>query len=143
MKRTVMFLLILLTAVVAFAAPQHGRTILPPPAMAEFLSLNEQQSDQMKSLRETLQSTVEPLREQIRANRDALEAALAAGDSAKAGEIATANYAIRNQIKAAADSFQTSFAALLTPEQKAKWSVYQEIAQLRGRRPERGEGRRR
>ncbi len=138
MKRTLMFILVLLTAVTALAAPQRGHGILPPLAMAEFLSLSEQQSDQMKSLRETLQSTVEPLRDQLHANRDAMDAALAAGDSAKAGQLATANYAIRNQIKAAADSFQTSFAALLTPEQQAKWSVYQEIAQLRGKRPERG-----
>jgi Spy/CpxP family protein refolding chaperone len=144
MKRTLMVILALLIAITAFAAPQQrrgpegqrGHGILPPQAMAEFLSLSEQQVDQLKSLREPLQSTVEPLRDQLRTNRDALEAALAAGDSAKAGQLATAGYAIRNQIKAAADSFETSFTALLTPEQKEKWTVYREIMELR--RSERG-----
>ena len=149
MKRTLILVLSFILATAAFARPQRGpegnhgregragRAMLPPQALAEFLSLSDAQTSQIEALRETLKSTIQPLREQQRANRQALEAALESGDSAKAGQLSSAIYATGNQIKAAADSYQTSFAALLTAEQKAKWAVYQEIIELRGKAPRR------
>jgi len=136
MKRILVLILIMTVAVAAVAAPpRRGAGPGGQRAIIEFLALSEAQSDQLKALRDSMKTTIEPLREQQRANREAMQAALEAGDTAKAGEIAMAGHNVRQQIKAAHDSFQTSFAALLTPEQKEKWDVYQQIVKLR--RPER------
>ena len=140
MKRILVLILILMVAIAAVAAPprrgqgpnaQRGRTGLSPEAMAEFLSLSDAQVDQLKALRESLKETVQPLREQRRENREAMEAAVTAGDTTKAGELAIANYNIGQQLKAAHDSFESSFSALLNADQKAKWEVYQQIIKLR------------
>jgi Spy/CpxP family protein refolding chaperone len=154
MKRISILALITLIAVAAFAAPgrrpanagpggpggQHGpREILPPPLLAQFLGLTEAQIAQIQPLRETLRTTVEPLREHQRANQEQIRAAVDSGNAAKAGELLVANHALREQMKAAHDTFETSFAAMLTPAQKAKWDVYREISHLRRERPERPE----
>ena len=151
MKRTLILILTLLTTLSAFAAPPQrrgpgapqnaqggpgapggrGGEILPPGALAEFLDLTESQIASIDSFRETLQSTIEPLREQQRANREAIQSALESGNAQAAGEAMLANYKISQQIKAARDSFETSFESLLTASQKAKWDVYQEIVDLR------------
>lgn len=159
MKKTAIALLVLIVATAAIAAPPGRGPMpgpqagpggpgrgpggpgfgLPPAAIAEFLGLSDAQITQVQSLRETLQSTIDPLRDQLRANHEQLEQALAAGNSARAGELAIANYNLRQQMKAAHDAFKTSFEALLTAEQKAKWAVYEELMQLRNKRPERPE----
>src|SRR5215213_2009411 len=147
MKRISILALITLIAVAAFAAPGPGRRgpanagpggpggqhgpgeILPPPLLAQFLGLTEAQIAQIQPLRETLRTTVEPLREHQRAKQEQIRAAVDSGNAAKAGELLVANHALREQMKAVHDAFDTSFAALLTPAQKAKWDVYREIAQ--------------
>lgn len=151
MKRiSIPILLITLIAVAAVAAPGPGRgpgggpgpgapqgqhqgpgEILPPPLLAEFLGLTEAQIAQIQPLRETLRATVEPLAEQLRANQEQLRAAVDAGNAAEAGQLLIANHGIGQQIRAAHDTFQAAFEALLTSEQKAKWDVYQEISELR------------
>ena len=140
MKRTLIAILILLAATVAFAAPQgrrmqgpgpRGGALLPPPAFAEFLGLSAAQTEQVRTLRETERATVQPLAAQVRANQQQIEDALAAGNSARAGELVLANYKLRAQIKAAHDSFRTAFEALLDAGQKAKFAVYEEIVELR------------
>ena len=111
--------------------------ILGPEQFHEFLGLTEAQITQVEPLRETMRSTVEPLREQQRANHEEIRAAIDAGNTTKAAELMAANRALGEQIKAAHDAFKTSFEALLTSEQKAKYAVYDEILQLRReRRPE-------
>jgi Spy/CpxP family protein refolding chaperone len=154
MKRTLITILILTIAAAAFAAPPRpgargpqglgpdgpgSRGRLAPEAVAEFLAFTESQVAQYESLRQTLESAIVPLREQKRANAAAMEEALAAGNSARAGELAIAGYNLRQQMKAAHDSFKASFEAMLTAEQKAKWAVYEELSNLRGRRGERPE----
>jgi Spy/CpxP family protein refolding chaperone len=148
MKRTLIAVLMLTVTIAAFAAPpgprgdgprgdgpqRGGRALLPPKALADFLDLSESQQASLDALRDTLKSSVEPLREQQRANREALRAAVEAGDAAKAGELSIALHNTRKQFKAARESFETSLVALLTPEQKAKWETYREIAGSRGRR---------
>ena len=159
MKRILFPILIVLVAAAAIAAgpqrgpgsgpmagPQQGAggpqgpgpdgEILPPRALAEFLGLTETQIEQLAALRETLRTTVQPLIEQQRANHEQIEAALAAGNAAQAGQLLLDNYNLRPQIKAAHDAFAAAFAALLTPEQQAKWDVYQQLMELRrGRGP--------
>jgi Spy/CpxP family protein refolding chaperone len=161
MKRTLITILILTVATAAVAAPPRpspgrgpqgiggpgdgpggpgprgGR--LAPAAVAEFLNLSDAQVSQYESLRQTLESAIVPLREQKRANGQAMEEALAAGNSARAGELAIAGYNLRQQMKAAHDAFKTSFEAMLTAEQKAKWAVYEELNDRRGRRGDRPE----
>jgi len=152
MKRILIVILTLLFTTAAIATPPKrgerqnrgpggpegpgGRGFLPPGAIAEFLALTDAQTAQVETLRDSLKATIEPLVEQQRANREALEAALAAGDSAKVGELALAKYNVGKQLKSARESFETSFIALLTPEQKAKWEIYQEISGLRHGRPD-------
>jgi Spy/CpxP family protein refolding chaperone len=155
MKRTLIAVLILLVATAAVAGPggrgaargpEQGpggpggpgarRALLPPQAFAEFLTLTDAQITQIKTLRETERNTIKPLAEQQHANQQAIEAAVVAGNAAKAGELAVANYAIRQQIKAAHDAFKSSFEALLSSDQKAKLAVYEEIMQLRNQRPD-------
>ena len=145
MKRISILTLVTLLAVAAIAAPGPGRgpraadgpgpgvagEILPPPLLAQFLGLTEAQIAQIEPLRTTLRNTVEPLRDQLETNREQIRAAVEAGNAAQAGGLLVANHAIAQQIKTAHDTFATAFAALLTPEQKAKWAVYQEIVELR------------
>lgn len=150
MKRISIFTLVTFIAVTAMAAPRpergprpgagpqgHGPAeILPPQLLADFLDLSAAQIAQAQSLRDTLRDTVEPLREQLKANRDQIRDAVEAGNAAQAGGLLVANHAIHQQIKAAHDTFSTSFAAVLSAEQKAKWAVYQEIVELRRDRRE-------
>lgn len=154
MKRTLILVLVLIVAVTAIAAPQQrrgpgagpgasdrgpGRELLPPALLADFLDLTEAQIAQIEALRDARQDSTQALREQMRANHDQIEAALAAGDAAKAGQLMLVNYNLRQQVKAARDTFRTAVEALLTPAQKAKFAIYEEIVELRQER--RGEGR--
>lgn len=135
MKRILILMLTLMIAASAFAVPHrrpHGAR--DGSRMAELLDLTDEQKSQAKALRLNQRATIQPLREKIRGNREQIEDALAAGNSAKAGELMLASYNLRQQIKAAHESFKTSFAALLTPAQKEKWSVFEEMRQLRRER---------
>lgn len=149
MKRiSIPILILALVAVAAVAAPGPGRgpgapqakhgpgEILSPPLLAEFLDLTDAQIAQIQPLRETLRSTVEPLRAQQRTNQEQIRAAVEAGNASQAGTLLIANHALGQRIKAAHDTFETAFEALLTSAQRAKWDVYREIVELRRHRPE-------
>lgn len=116
--------------------PRGPGQLLGPAAVADFLDLSEGQIEQVKALQAKLGETLKPLHEQQKANHDAVEAAVNAGDATKAGQGLIAGKALREQIKAAMDAHRAAFVALLTPAQKAKWDVYQEIVELRHKRPE-------
>ena len=147
MKRIALLLVVILVAAAAVAAPQrapapgrgpapqHG-ALLPPEALAEFLELTESQIAQIEVLRQALKAQLDPLIEQQRENQKALDAALQSGNALAIGEAMLALQNIRNQIKAAHDAFAASFEALLTPSQKTKWDIYQEILALRSRQPQ-------
>src|SRR6185436_1453115 len=141
MIRILITSLTLMLTVAAVAAPpgrpdreQRGARGQRGERLARVHDLSESQRASIEALRETLKATMEPLVEQRRANREALKAALDAGDTAKAGELAMANHNLRSQFKAAHESFETSFAALLTAEQKAKWEMAREMRQSRRHR---------
>jgi hypothetical protein len=121
MKRTGIFILLMLVATVVGAGPERRgggarHSLLAPGRLAEFLSLSEAQVEQAKALRATMRETVAPLREQLRAKPEAENAR-----------------ELREQIKAAAGAFESSFTAMLDADQKARWTVYREIAQMRRR----------
>src|SRR5687767_11689568 len=152
MKRILITIVLLVAAVAALAAPprrgaapgergagprqgQRGPgEVLPPQLLAELLDLTDAQQTQLTALRETQRAAIEPLREQQQANREALEAAVEAGNAQRAGELLIANRGIATQIKAAHDAFKASFEAILTADQKAKFAVFEEIAELRRER---------
>jgi Spy/CpxP family protein refolding chaperone len=136
MKR---ILLIILIATAATAAPPHARGPRPgpdPAMVAKVLGLTAAQIEQAKALRETMRTTVEPLAETQKANHEQIEAAVEAGDATKAGTLMIANHQLAEQMKAAHDTFRTAFEALLTPEQKTKFEMMQELGEHR--RPRRG-----
>jgi len=139
MKRILIPTLTLMLTVAAVAAPpgrrgdgpRGDRRMARPARLAELLDLTESQRTSVRALRETLKAKMQPLIEQRRANREALKAALDAGDAAKAGELALANHKLRSQFRTARESFKTSVAALLTPEQNTKWEIAREMREKR------------
>jgi Spy/CpxP family protein refolding chaperone len=139
MKRTLIAALTLALALTTFAAPHRRPQAQPGPSpdalgpevIAEFLDLTEAQETQIRALRATMQATVAPLREQLRANRAAVKAAVDAGNAQQAGQLLIAAKSIRDQIRAARETFDTQFAALLNGEQKAKWNMLQELREAR------------
>jgi Spy/CpxP family protein refolding chaperone len=120
--------------------PGVGAEILSPAALVEFLGLTEAQQEQITTLRESMHGTISPLAEEMKAKREELREAVTAGSAQQAGDILLAIEALRAQIDAARESFETQFEAVLTAEQKAKWDILQEIRELRGRGPEEGAG---
>jgi len=157
MKRTLTTLFTLTIAIAAFAQPRPGRNagapgaggpppgggmrrpggpgpgrgVLPPAALAKFLSLSDAQQTQAQALHETLEATVKPLFEEQRANHEAVKAAIDAGDTTAAAKAMVEVDRVRDQIKAAHDAFKASFTAILTADQKAKFAVLDEIETLR------------
>jgi Spy/CpxP family protein refolding chaperone len=149
MKRTLIAILTLALATAAFAGPGQrpqagpggpgnpqgqrgpGGALLSPQLIAEFLNLSDAQKSQAQALHESQRTAIEPLREQLRANRQAIGTAVDAGNAQQAGQLLIAGKAIRDQIKAAHDTFATQFEAMLTAEQKAKWAVVKELMELR------------
>ena len=133
MKRLLIAALIVTTTIAATASPRQRR---PSPdrmreRVADVLNLTDAQKSQAQSLRLSLRAAVEPLRAQLRNNREAVKAAVDAGNAQQAGQLLVASKAVREQIKAAHESFQSQFAAILNAEQKAKWSVMQELREAR------------
>ena len=117
----------LIVASALLAAPPRR----PPRVLADFLDLTATQQDQAKIFREKLRTTVEPLRQQRRATREKIKSAVDAGNAEQAGELLIAEKELRLQFKAAHDTFESSFASILTPAQKAKWDVYRELREAR------------
>ncbi len=116
MKRTLILILSLMLTASAFAHPR-------PRRIAAILDLTEGQKSQIVALRDSRRAAIEPLRARLRANRAEIRQAVDAGNSARAGELLIASHELRRQIRAARENFRTSFAALLTPAQKAKWEA--------------------
>lgn len=147
MKRILILTLILAVASAVVAAPPRPGSgagpgaqggprgeILSPAALAEFLGLSEAQIEQSKAIREEMRAAIAPIRTQLRGLREQIEAALDAGNAQQAGTLMLQARALREQRKAAHQSADAKFEAILTAEQKAKWDVYQEIAELRRER---------
>lgn len=141
MKRTLtLFAVVLILAAAALAAAPArpapataaaARGVLSPEQLAEFLGLTDAQKEQARLLGDTMRAAIAPLHDQLHTNRRQIDDAVDAGNAQKAGELLIANRGLRDQIKAARDTFRTSFEAMLTSEQKAKFAVYSEIVELR------------
>ncbi|HEX2834327.1 MAG TPA: Spy/CpxP family protein refolding chaperone [Thermoanaerobaculia bacterium] len=138
MKRTLTAVLLLALTVTAYSAPRAPRgqrgprqDALRPQVLADFLDLTDAQKTQAQALRASMRAAVEPLRAQLQANREAVKAAVDAGNAQQAGQLVVSSKGVREQIKAAHETFETQFAALLNAEQKAKWNVLRELREAR------------
>jgi Spy/CpxP family protein refolding chaperone len=133
MKRFATLLCLLtLAAAPAFAGqPTAATGVATAPHMdhmaahlAKALNLTATQKAAAKPLQDELQATVQPLFADLQVKHQAVKAALDSNaDAATVGEAAIAAHAVELQIKAAHDKFATDFAALLTPEQAAKFET--------------------
>ncbi len=117
--------LALLIATTTFAQPRAAR-------LARYLDLTPDQVTAWKQIHTDAAATIQPLAAAQRETRQQLEAALKAPspDPAAVGKLTIVLHATRAQIRAARAAEREKFAAVLTPEQKAKLD---DLKKLRGR----------
>lgn len=94
----------------------------PKEVVTRFLALTPEQVAGWEALLTTLESTVKPLLQHIAANERQLAELLKQPnpDPAAIGNLILANRALREEIRAAQETYVTGFEALLTQEQKDK-----------------------
>lgn len=100
-----------------------------PRELARFLHLSADQVAQLQAFYKTLETAVEPLR-QARAPLCAqLRTDLAATtpDPGAVGADAISLYDNKQQIRAAREAFDTSFSAILNPDQLARWDALKHL----------------
>jgi Spy/CpxP family protein refolding chaperone len=125
------------------AGPGMGPGMMHGPGMGpgrhldhlvRALDLTAEQQASLQTLRDELQATVQPLFEAKRAAGEQLHEAIQAGstDALALGNLVIQAHGNDAAIKAAHDTFEASFVALLTPEQQTK---YEAIKDLRPRGP--------
>jgi len=145
-KRTILTL----TATLGLLAVPFLAQAQPEPAghrlerLARFLSLTDAQVASAQPLAETLKSRIEPLVDSARKQRQAIKEMLATAnpDPAQVGRAVIAGHQTREQVKAAMEEFDRSFAALLTPEQKTRYEAMKALRfGHRGAGGKRGPGR--
>jgi Spy/CpxP family protein refolding chaperone len=99
-------------------------------ALTKYLGLNDSQQAAMKQLHQKLGDTVKPLFDAVHQKRQAIKDGLDKNASAAAlGQLLIDSHKIQQQIKAAHESFDKEFTALLTSDQAAKYTSFQEIRQ--------------
>ena len=117
-----------------------GRGFFPPPG---YLDLSEEQIEAVEALRETVRADMEAHRTEARALHEQLRTALEneSPDPAQVGQLVIDLHRQKEQGRAAWESVESQFAALLTPEQLEKWENFKELrGNRRERRHERGFG---
>jgi len=127
MKRIVLALCITAAASFAFAQEPHAmkmRGMVPnPDEIAATLGLSVDQKVQFDSIHQQLEASVGPLFQQLESAHRQLESLASASnpDAAAVGKQFLAARAIEQQVKAAHESAHQKLAAILTPDQKAKF----------------------
>jgi len=118
-----------------------GKFLLP--RIAEYLDLTDAQIDQAKALLKEMKTQGEPLREEAEAVRTELEGLLK-GDSpdpAAVGARVIRLHELAEEGRALRETFEGSFAAILTADQLERWELAKGLRGLFGHGPGRG-GRR-
>jgi len=118
-----------------------GKFLLP--RIAEYLDLTDAQIDQAKALLEEMKTQGEPLREEAEAVRTELQGLLG-GDSPDPAAVGTRVirlHELAEEGRALRETFEGSFAAILTPDQLERWELARGLRGLFGHGPGRG-GRR-
>jgi Spy/CpxP family protein refolding chaperone len=152
MKRTIPVLCaaFLLAAAVVWAQPggprghhmgmaggpgMHGPSTA---ALTKYLGLTDSQQASVEQLHQKLGDTVKPLFDELRQKHQAIKDGLDKNAGAAAlGQLLIDSHKIQLKVKAAHDSFDKELTGLLTSEQAAKYSSFQELRQsFRPDRPE-------
>jgi len=107
----------------------------PPPLVDMLktqLDLTADQESAARDLETELRETMKPLHEQLMTLQSDLDKALDSGaDAATVGNAAIAVHKLTKQMEAAHQEFHTSFADLLTPDQKAKFESFHQTFHFR------------
>jgi Spy/CpxP family protein refolding chaperone len=96
--------------------------------LLQSLDLTAAQKQQAKTITQNTKQQVQPLAAQIKQNRASLEAAIKAGDSAQIQQLSTSMGSLRGQVLALRSTGRSQFYALLTADQKAKASAFEQKA---------------
>lgn len=101
-----------------------------PRALARFLHLTADQTTQLLAFDKTLQTAVEPLRQARPALCAQLRTDLGAAtpDPATVGADTISLYDNKQQIRDAREAFDTSFSAILTADQLARYDALKHLA---------------
>ncbi|MEA2690755.1 MAG: hypothetical protein QOJ16_142 [Acidobacteriota bacterium] len=103
-----------------------------PKALARFLGLSADQATQLAGFAKTLDTAEQALR-QARApicQQLRTDLGVTSPDPATVGKDAISLVDNKDKIKSAREAFDTSFSAILTPEQLAKYDTLKQIAHL-------------
>jgi len=109
----------------AATRPDAEQLLRRPRLLAKFLGLDPAQTATLQTLVNQLNATLKPLREEQKALYKELHAALDedSPDPTEVGQIVIDLYDGREDIRAAFQTFDTAFSAILTPAQLAKWNA--------------------
>ena len=135
----------ILGATLAFAGPHghgkgHGRGGHDGfgQKLAQELGLTDAQKEQIKAIRTATREQNRTFFEQARETRQEMHAAKKANDGARIDALKGTVEAQRAQMKQIRDAEKAKIAALLTPDQKAKWQALEAQRAERGNRRNRG-----
>jgi Spy/CpxP family protein refolding chaperone len=115
--------------------PSPEEILRNPRLLARYLDLTEAQQTQAQALFNTLNTSLRSIHEQEKQVREQLAAELAkpSPDACTAGGYVVQIKGFAEQAAAALRTFDTAFAAILTPEQLAKYNALKELAGRGGR----------
>lgn len=129
MKKTIVVLVAVLS-IAAFAYAQEPGPFMRHPGMGRedivaALNLSTDQKVQWDAIHSQLEASIMPLVSQHRAAEDQLNSSANASnpDPTEVGRAYLSMRAIDKQIRAAHDATQAKIAAILTPDQKAKFDA--------------------
>jgi Spy/CpxP family protein refolding chaperone len=119
------------SAALAQGPPPGG----PPPRIAAALGLTDQQKAVWASAFSTMRATAQPLHAQAKAIRAEIDALFAQGnpDPALLGQKMIAMHAVREQLRQARATMQSTTASVLTDEQKVKLDAIKALRPPHGR----------
>ncbi len=112
--------------------PSPEEILHNPRLLARFLRLTPEQVTQEQALFQTLNTALRGIHDQQKTAHDGLAAELAkeSPDACTAGGFVVELDALAGQARAALETFDTDFSAILTPEQLAKYQALKDAAHL-------------
>ena len=113
--------------------------LLPPPG---YLDLDDEQIAATQEILGSLREVAEPLRDEQRENRQALRELLEgdAPDATAVGTLVINGHDLRAQLRAALETADRDFTALLDDEQRIKYESYKELRRAHRRQGRGGRG---
>ena len=112
--------------------PGPDQILRNPRLLARYLHLTPDQATQEQQLFKTLGATLKGLHEQEKPLHDQLQALLAGSNpsACDVGALVLEIDGLRDQGRAAAETFDQAFSAILTPDQLARYEALKEAAHL-------------